>query len=128
MPFNVTTRRYFKNKFKKLNKQLQIEVLNITDEITSNPFKGDKLKNNLSDFHSFHFHRSPEYRIMYRVYLCHKQDSKSNYFCELENKIEHNEIDIKDCNGLIDYIFLDTREEFNNLYKLTGKEIRDLGY
>jgi mRNA-degrading endonuclease YafQ of YafQ-DinJ toxin-antitoxin module len=107
-------------KIAKKDKELGQEILEQISLILKDPHSFDKLKGNLKEFNSCHFHRSPEYRILFKVYHCSIIDKKGNAVCEI------NEDDCPEtCKGMIDLIFVETRETFNRLYKMNNKQ---LGY
>jgi len=58
-------------KLKKKEPQLVEEIKQICQDILENPTKeASLLTGNWTGFSSCHFHRSPEYRIIYKVYAC----------------------------------------------------------
>lgn len=130
MPYKVTHRPQFAKAIRKLQKKnprLVEEILVEADRIQANPTQYEALTANLKGFSSAHFHRNPEYRIMFKVYECQKQAEKSKeYYCELAEITQCE--DRKECNGLIDFVFVDTREEFNKKYKLTKKDLKNFIY
>ena len=81
---------------------------------------GEPLRGNWRQYQSWHFHRRPEYRIVYRTYDCRTAENPAT--CALH---EHTECqpELVDCAGLIDFVLIGTREEFNRLYKLRQKDI-----
>lgn len=123
MEYRIKHRPQFGKTIKKLQKKnpkLVKEILDQADLIQTNPNKYEHLSGSLKGFKSAHFHRKPEYRIMFRVYHCKKINAKTKIpYCELQEITQDD--DPKECNGLIDFIFVDTREKFNRLYSLPKK-------
>ena len=115
MAWKISYRNSFLRKFKKLDKNLQNKILDIADEIQAgNDCK--KLKHTLSEFYSCHFNRKPEYRLLYVKYKCRTEKDQKK-FCKF-NDIKHTKEELQNCNGLIEFVLVDTREAFNKLYKM----------
>ncbi len=121
LAYSVTHQSAFKRKLKKLPAEVLAEVLdNVAPQIVANPAAGSELIGNWKPFRAFHFHRKPEYRLIYRLYDCRSLDNPPT--CDL---LDHTACDpmLEDCSGLIDFVLIGTREEFNRYYKLSRKEI-----
>lgn len=121
MGYRVTHQTAFERRFKKCPPDLQTEVLDVVaPQIVNDPLVGDPLKGNWKHYQSWHFHRKPEYRIVYRVYECKVDGDPPS--CDLQ---DHTDClpDLNQCSGLIDFVLIGTREEFNRLYKLRQKDI-----
>ena len=122
MAYKVSYRTSFLKTFKKLNKKIQLEILDIADEIQAGK-DYEKLQYNWGDFYSCHFGRKPEYRLIYTKYKC--LTTKNNMIkCKFED-IEHTTKELFSCNGLIEFVLVNTRENFNKLYKLSQKDIKN---
>lgn len=110
MEYRVKHRTQFQktiNKLQKKNPQLVEEILDQADLIQANPKDYANLKGTLKGFKSAHFHRKPEYRILFKVYHCSKIDKKTkSFYCDLHEITKDN--NPKECMGLIDFIFVDT--------------------
>ncbi|MCA6364396.1 MAG: hypothetical protein IM638_15270 [Bacteroidetes bacterium] len=86
------------------------------NEIHHNPASGELLKHNLQGLTSYHFNRKPEMRIIYAVYSCHER-KEGILSCRFDD-ILHTDEELETCNGLIEFLFVKTREELNNGYKV----------
>lgn len=86
-------------------------------EIIENPATGGFLLKSWEGFQKVSFHNKPEIRLIYRVYPCCmlKDIEHKNESCIYEDEV------LEDCSGLIDFVFMKTREECNNLYALSKK-------
>jgi mRNA-degrading endonuclease RelE of RelBE toxin-antitoxin system len=118
MAWKVSYKSSFLRNYKKLPKNIQEEILNIADQIQAGE-NGAPLYYNWGEFYSWHFERKPEYRLVYIRYQCLLKDINQ---CKFED-IEHINDELKDCDGLIEYVLIDTRENFNKLYKMSKKDI-----
>jgi mRNA-degrading endonuclease RelE of RelBE toxin-antitoxin system len=116
MAWKVAYRSSFYKNYKKLPNQIQKLILDIADKIQAGE-NGDLLKYNWADFYAWHFSRKPEYRLVYARYKCLIKNDKT-IKCKFED-IEHSEVELKSCNGLIEFVLIDTRENFNKLYKMS---------
>lgn len=92
--------------FKK-NKKLAQELFTHLQAIKNNPTGYHFMTGNLKDLYHYNFGRRPEYRIVYAVTVCCDQPD-----CPSDEDIAQGE----SCSGLIDLLFIATREECNNLY------------
>jgi hypothetical protein len=45
--------------------------------------------------------------------------------CKFDN-ISHTKEEFKDCNGLIEFVLIKNREEMNNLYAQSKKQVKNL--
>jgi mRNA-degrading endonuclease YafQ of YafQ-DinJ toxin-antitoxin module len=125
MPYKAEYRTPFEKKFKKIiSAELLEEVQETLQQIMTAPNDFPLLTGNLKGLRSAHFHRSPEYRIVFQVYACKLLDKKQNAYCELELHTDSKEPTLENCEGIINFIFLDTREAFNNLYDMGKKYIK----
>jgi hypothetical protein len=88
--------------------------------IAADPSLGEILKGSWSPSQSYHFHRRPEYRIIYRVYHCNAGGESPT--CSLHHETDCSPGD-EACGGVINFILLGTREEFNRFYKMKRKDI-----
>ncbi|MCX6213517.1 hypothetical protein [Spirosoma sp.] len=107
--------------FKKA-KNLIESIKDSINEIINDPTSGESLTGNWKGYKSYHFNRKPEIRIIYAVYpCCILGNSASSIDCLLE--IEADEDDKGECLGVIDFVRVASREEFNNIYNLRKKFI-----
>lgn len=121
MAYNVSRQPSFERRFKKCPPDIQLEVLDvIAPQIEANPRIGEQLRGNWRLYQSFHFHRKPEYRLIYRFYECRSSDQPAK--CTLDYHTDCDPV-VKTCHGLIDYVLIGTREQLNNDYKLDKKSI-----
>ena len=120
MAWKVSYRSSFLKNYKKLPLQIQNQILDIADKIQAGE-DGNLLNYNWADFYSWHFNRKPEYRLLYARYKCLIKNSKT-IKCKFDD-IEHTEKELKICDGLIEFVLIDTRENFNKLYKMSKKDV-----
>ena len=122
MAYKIAYRGCFERDFKKIKPNVQNFVLDVADKIQSGILQGEKLKGNFSGFFKFPFGHKPEYRLVYKIYECliNKEDNPNCMFDDIEHTIE----ELLECNGLIEFILIKTREEMNNIYKLPKKNIK----
>jgi mRNA-degrading endonuclease RelE of RelBE toxin-antitoxin system len=124
MAYKIAYRSSFLRDFKKLQPPVQNLILNIADRIQSGTLEGEKLKGNFHDFYKFPFGHKPEFRLIYKIYHCliKKEGSPKCMF----DDIKHTSEELKDCDGLIEFVLIKTREEMNNLYAQSKKYIKKL--
>jgi hypothetical protein len=122
MSWKVSYRNSFLRNFKKLPKKIKEEIFDISDKIQSGT-DCDDLHYNWADFYSCHFNRKPEYRLVYTRYKCLIKNGET-LKCEFDD-IEHSENELKNCDGLIEFVLIDTRENFNKLYNKSKKDINN---
>ena len=123
MAWKIAYRNSFLKKFKKFDKNLQNKIFDIADKIqTGNDC--EKLKHTLNEFYSCHFNRKPEYRLLYVKYKCRIEKGKKIY-CKFDD-IKHTKKELQNCNGLIEFVLVDTRETFNKHYKMKKNQKRNL--
>jgi mRNA-degrading endonuclease RelE of RelBE toxin-antitoxin system len=132
MTYKIKAHTNFKKALKKiLDKALKAEISDILENIQDNPTSFEELKHNWAGYQSAHFHRAPEYRILFKVYQCKaQQEATGEAYCQIdqhedeEGEETENPPILRDCMGLIYFIMLGTREEFNHLYKTDKKVIQ----
>ena len=122
MAYKIAYRSTFERDFKKLNSAIQNYVLDIADQIQDGTLQGEKLKGNFQGFYKIPFGHKPEYRLVYKIYDC-KINKDGNIGCIFDD-VEHTIEELLECNGLIEFILIKTREEMNNLYALPKKYIK----
>ncbi len=114
MPFLAAKLSCFDRDFKSLAKNHQQETLNAMNKIHLNPLLGKPLHGNIKQIKNYSYNHSPELRIFYALYYC-KISKEAHHSCE--HNIGHpKEVEIKNCEGLIDFVFVKTREQSNNIY------------
>ena len=123
MAYKVSFRSSFERDFKKMKPPVQNFVLDIADKIQDGSLQGEKLKGNFHGFYKFPFGHKPEYRLVYKIYDC-RISKDGNPACMFED-IEHTTEELFDCNGLIEFVLVKTREEMNNLYAQSKKYVKN---
>ena len=123
MAYKVSFRSSFERDFKKLKTHVQDFVLDIADKIQDGTQQGERLKGNFQGFYKFSFGHKPEYRLVYKIYDC-RINKDGNPACMFDD-IEHAEEELLECNGLIEFVLIKTREEMNNLYSQPKKYVRN---
>ena len=124
MAYKVAHRSSFERDFKKLKTSVQDFVLDIADQIQNKTLQGEKLKGNFQGFCKFSFGHKPEYRLVYKIYDC-RIEKDGNPQCIFDD-VEHTIDELLNCNGLIEFILIKTREEMNNLYAQSKKYVKNL--
>ena len=106
--YQIQFTKFCEKQFKKLPKKIQDEVYDWSEELQVNPFpKNSKtLTGNWKGVVSLHFHRRPEYRLLYFVV-------RSEYDYENES-------------GTLTILTIATREQMNRIYKVGKKKARDI--
>jgi len=123
MAYKIAYRSSFERDFKKLKPNIQNFVLDVADKIQNGTLQGEKLKGNFLGFFKFPFGHKPEYRLVYKIYDCRINET-GNTKCMFDD-IEHTIEELLECNGLIEFILIKTREEMNNLYRLPKKNVKN---
>jgi addiction module RelE/StbE family toxin len=121
MAYKISYRSSFERDFKKLKPYIQNFVLDIADKIQNETLQGEKLKGNFQGFYKFPFGHRPAYRLVYKMYDC-RIDKDENPKCMFDD-IEHTIEELLECNGLIEFVLIKSREEMNNLYSQSKKHI-----
>ncbi len=124
MAYKVAYRSSFERDFKKMKPLVQNLILDIADRIQNEMVQGEKLKGNFRDFYKFPFGHKPEYRMVYKIYQC-RMEENGNPKCMFDD-IEHTKEELSNCDGLIEFVLIKTREEMNNLYARPQKQIKKL--
>jgi mRNA-degrading endonuclease RelE of RelBE toxin-antitoxin system len=122
MAYKVAFRNSFERDFKKLKPHIQNFVLDIADKIQDGTIQGEKLKGNFQGFYKFPFGHKPEYRLVYKIYQC-RINKNGNLMCMFDD-IQHTIDELLECNGLIEFVLIKTREEMNNLYAQPKKYVK----
>jgi len=123
MAYKIAYRSCFERDFKKLKSDIQNYVLDIADRIQAGTLQGEMLKGNFQGFYKFPFGHKPEYRLVYKIYEC-RINKESNPKCMFDD-IEHTTEELIECNGLIEFVLIKTREKMNNLYALPKKHVKN---
>ena len=122
MAYKISFLSSFDRDFKKLNPRVQNFILDISDKIQEGSLQGEKLKGNFKGFYKFPFGHNPEYRLVYKIYNC-RTYKDGNPVCMFDD-IEHTLEELLECNGLIEYVLIKSREEMNNLYSQSKKHVK----
>ncbi len=117
MSYTVVIRSSFKKDYKKFKGKMKKSITDILTQIQGNPNLGSVLSNNMDGFLKFRFNNSPQYRILYTVYNCPNPTALQN--CIYKDACS--DASISDCEGIIDFVLIKTREEMNNLYNKKKK-------
>jgi len=123
MAYKIAYRSCFERDFKKLKSDIQDYVLDIADRIQDGTLQGEMLKGNFQGFYKFPFGHKPEYRLVYKIYEC-RINKENNPKCMFDD-IEHTTEELIECNGLIEFVLIKTREKMNNLYALPKKHVKN---
>ena len=123
MAYKIAYRSSFERDFKKLNSNIQNYVLDIADKIQAGTVQGEQLKGNFQGFYKFPFGHKPEYRLVYKIYDC-RISKNGNLECMFDD-IEHSIEELIECNGLVEFILIKTREKMNNLYAQPKKLVKN---
>jgi|GEM_PF-1656164 len=125
MPFKVSYHKSFERDLKdfKQNKKQKEEILKTLQHIVENPLDGKSLLGQWKNFYNFSFANKPELRILYVVYPCCPIDIKDRQQCRFDD-VETNNVQTLECLGLIDFVFVKTREACNNLYAKDKRYIK----
>ena len=123
MAYKVSFRNSFERDFKKLKPNTQEFILDIADKIQDKTVQGEKLKGNFKSFYKFPFGYKPEYRLVYKIYQC--LTNKGGKPTCMFDDIEHTPEELSTCDGLIEFVLVKTREEMNNLYAQSKKQIKN---
>ena len=119
---NENAENSFLRNFKKLPQSIKNEVFDLADKIQTG-YNCENLHYNWANFYACHFGRKPEYRLIYTRYKCLIKNNET-LICEFDD-IEHTKKELLNCNGLIEFVLIDTRENFNKLYKLSKKDVKN---
>ena len=121
MPYKIHYLNAFKNDIKifKNNQKLTAELQNIILEIVATPHNGELLRGSWLGFLKVGFGNKPQYRVVYAIYDCCNKDDKDNE--TLDKACEYTDGNATDCIGLIDFVRVETRESFSNLYSKNKK-------
>jgi addiction module RelE/StbE family toxin len=122
MAYKISYRSSFERDFKKLKPDIQKFVLDTADKIQNGTLQGEKLKGNFNGFYKIPFGHRPDYRLVYKIYDCriNKDGQPKCMFDDIEHTIK----ELLECDGLIEFILIKTREEMNNLYAQSKKHVK----
>ncbi len=123
MPYKVSYQNCFERDLKKITKKnkplkdiIKVQVL----QVIENPNIGELYSGNLYPFRKIGFGESPQYRLIYVLYdCCPIQDKQEEIVCRFDDVEELEDETI--CQGMVEFIFIKTREDCNNLYRKSKK-------
>lgn len=117
MPYRLKIQSSFEKdaKFFKNNHELKKEIAYWISRIVQTPEIGELLKGSWEGYRKIGFHTKPQVRIIYRLYPCCTDEVKEAQICRFES------VETESCAGLVDFIFVRTREDCNNLYAKSKK-------
>ena len=121
LPHKINISGTFKRKLGKINIDHKDTVIATTKDILKNPSIGDTMKGTFQKLGFKYFKikdTNPEYRIIYKDYSCNTGEA-----CSL-GIIHDNNAPLKDCLGVVDFVIVGSREDFNNYYGMSKKEIK----
>ncbi|MBS1494744.1 MAG: hypothetical protein JST55_14610 [Bacteroidetes bacterium] len=118
MAFKFNLQDRFYKDFIAKSKDIQAEALKHGIQISKNPTTyGTKYTSKLNDFWKFDFtFKSISYRVVYTVSYCRQTTQKGQIYCL--HSIPHQNKQLQNCNGLVDYVMFKTRQAMDNIYKL----------
>lgn len=123
MPYKVSFTSRFERDSKtfKKNKLAKTLIKEQIERIIENPNIGEMMSGNIFPFMKSAFGESPQYRILYVKYDCCLivKDNKQGSDCKFDD-LEPLE-EVAECEGMIEFAFVRTREDCNNLYKQSKK-------
>ncbi len=136
MQYQINYYAAFKQDVKKFRKEqhLKTAIRSACDEIIANPFIGKPLIGNMQGCynHRFVYHKN-DMRIIYSFYECCADKEKccterDNDICRFDEEPSteldspdtliqpEREFPLNECNGLIDFLIVASREDCNNIY------------
>ena len=119
MPYKVSHLSCFERDLKKLtkkNKPLKEVIKAHVLQVIENPDIGELYVGNLHPFRKVGFGESPQYRLIYVLYdCCPIEDKVDEIICRFDD-VEELE-DETACQGMVEFVFVKTREDCNNLYR-----------
>ena len=121
MPFKFNGNNRFFKDFNSLPDDIRKVALSHGIAITKDPHIGEKATGRWRDFWKFDFVSKASYRIIYTVYYCRQNNTDGGFYCL--NSIKHYNEELSTCNGLIDYVFVKTRQAMDNIYRLHKNQI-----
>jgi mRNA-degrading endonuclease YafQ of YafQ-DinJ toxin-antitoxin module len=126
MPYKVSHRPSFARDLKdfKKSKQQKEAILSAVESLIANPLRGKQMSGQWNRFFNFSFMDKPELRILYVVYPCCPLDIKEKNLCRFDD-LDIDPIENTECLGLIEFVFVRTREACNNLYAKDKSYIKD---
>ena len=120
MPYKIAYLSSFSKDLKGFRKNAEImeELPSIIEAIIANPQVGEPLLKSWEGFRRVSFGNRPQVRVVFKYYPCCSQEIKEQGECRFG---PYEELEITECEGLIDFVFLRTREDCNNLYAQNRK-------
>jgi hypothetical protein len=122
MPHKIITESSFARDVKdfKKNKSLLATIKDHVRDIVEDPSIGVVMVKNLAGLRKCRFDHHSSYRIIYRVYdCCNAPGQEIGRICP--HPME--EVDDKDCTGLVQFLHVQTRQDADNLYRKRKKDV-----
>lgn len=118
MSYQVCFTNHFKHDSKAIapdrNKKLQDDIKNELAAIIENPKAGEVMKNNMSGLLKHSFGNKPAIRILYTLREC-KCANNDTGTVDVDDECPPDQID--NCEGVIVFVIIRTREDCNKIYK-----------
>lgn len=117
MRYKIAYRSSFERDLKsyKKDKSLKEAIKQSLEKLVDNPTIGIPLVSQWSGFYKFPFHDRPSLRILYVIYPCCPMDVKEQDLCRFDD-LPADDPESNQCLGMVEFVFVRTREECNNLY------------
>lgn len=117
MRYKIAYRSSFERDIKAFKKdKLQKEAIKANlEKLVNDPSIGKPLVGQWSGFYNFSFHDKPSLRILYVIYPCCPLDLKEKHLCRFDD-LPDDDPTSEECLGMVEFVFVRTREECNNLY------------
>ena len=125
MRYKIAYRSSFERDLKsfKKDKSLKLAIKDRLEALVNNPTMGVPLVGQWSGFYKLAFHDRPALRILYVIYPCCPLDVKEQDSCRFDD-LPFDDPTSTECLGMVEFVFVRTREECNNLYA-KGKSYTD---
>ncbi|MEN9612911.1 MAG: hypothetical protein RLZZ628_3725 [Bacteroidota bacterium] len=122
MPYKIAYRSSFERDLKafKKDKLMKQAIQSQLERLVEQPTMGKLLLGQWSGFYNVSFHQRPELRILYVLYPCCPLAVKEQSLCRFDD-LQDIAPDTDACEGMIEFVFVKTREECNNLYAKDSK-------
>ena len=127
MRYKIAYRSTFERDIKsfKNDKTLREAIKKNLSDLLDNPFIGEPLVGQWSGFYKLAFHERPQMRIIYCIYPCCPTEIISKNSCRFED-VDIDDPSSSECSGLVEFLFVRTREDCTHLYKKTKDFINNI--
>jgi len=115
MPYKVSFHPRFERDLKafKKDKPVRAMIAAQVKAVIENPDLGEGYTANLSGLYKVSFGQSPQHRLLFRKYQCCQKSVGVGPVCPVDDP----DVEMSECEGVVSFLFVKTREECNNLYK-----------